>query len=99
MPVVLASRMVVPQEHVLSRDDRCLGVAVKWVALRQGERVCVISAADPQLADGFQAFEPPGGMRWTDGEGVLPPTLFDGFSGLLELFVHVACTARYPLTA
>jgi hypothetical protein len=58
-----------------------------------------MEAADPALADGFHAFEPDNGLRWTDGDAALPTALFEGFDGPTELVLHIAGTTQYPLFA
>jgi hypothetical protein len=95
--VRIVSRSVVPAELGIARDSRELGVALRRVAVHQGRRRHVMEAADPSLRDGFHGFEPDGGLRWTDGDAALPAALFEGAGGPLELVLHVACTARYPL--
>jgi len=95
--VRVVSRAGAPAELGLARDPRVLGVAMRRIALRQGARFRLIEAADPALADGFHAFEPDNGLRWTDGDAGLPMALFEGFGGPMELVLHMGCTARYPL--
>jgi hypothetical protein len=80
----------------LARDPRVLGVAVRRIALRQGTRFRIIEAADPALIEGFHAYEPENGLRWTNGDARLPTTLFDGFDGPMELVLHVGSTTQYP---
>jgi hypothetical protein len=41
------------------------------------------------LAEGFHPFEAASGLRWTDGDAVVPAGLFAGFAGTVELVVHV----------
>jgi hypothetical protein len=36
-------------------------------------------------------------VRWTDGDAVLPATLFDAFDGPLQIVLHIGGTTRYPL--
>jgi hypothetical protein len=93
----IVSRAGVPAELGLSPDPRMLGVAVRRIALRQGTRFRVISAAEAVLTDGFYPFEQATGLRWTDGNAALPRTLFDGFEGPTELVLHIGGTSRYPL--
>jgi hypothetical protein len=93
--VRVASRAGVPQELGVARDPRCLGVAVRRVVVRQGARFRAIEADDVLLADGFHGFEVAEGFRWTDGNAVLPPALFAGFEGALEVVVQCAATAQY----
>jgi hypothetical protein len=47
------------------------------------------------LVEGFHAFEPATGLRWTDGDARLPEALFAGFSGRVEVVVHLEGTATY----
>jgi hypothetical protein len=49
------------------------------------------------LADGFRAFEPTNGWRWTAGEAMLPAVLFSGLTGPIELRLDVECTTSYLL--
>jgi hypothetical protein len=89
------SRIGVPQELGWARDPRPLGVALRRVVLRRGARLVVIEAEDALLAQGFHPFEQEVGVRWTDGEGVLPAEVFAGFSGPLELELHLGGTTQY----
>jgi hypothetical protein len=93
--VRVASRAAVPQELGITRDPRRIGVAVRRIAVRQGTRFRVARAGDKRLADGFHPFEAASGVRWTDGEAVLPAAMFAEFAGAVELAVHLAGTARY----
>ncbi len=93
--VRVVSRIGVPQELGWARDPRALGVALRHMVLRQGARLAVVEAEDARLVRGFHAFEPDVGVRWTDGEGVLPADLFDGLSGPLELELHLGGTTQY----
>jgi hypothetical protein len=93
----IMSRAGAPAELGLARDPRVLGVAIQTIAVRQGTRFRVIEAADPALTEGFHDFEPDGCLRWTNGDAGLPPALFDGFEGLMELVLHVGGTTQYPL--
>ena len=93
--VRLVSRAAAPQELGVARDPRCLGVAVRRIVVRQGTRFRVLRADDPALADGFHAFETETGLRWTDGDAVLPRRLFAGFDGPCEVVVHLGGTTQY----
>jgi hypothetical protein len=84
-------------EPGLARDKRVLGVALRGIALRQGGRVRTIEMTDPALAEGFHAFEPGNGLRWTDGDAALPESGFAALEGRKEMVLHVGCTTRYPL--
>jgi hypothetical protein len=93
--VRLASRAAIPLELGTARDARSLGVAVRRVVVRQGTRFRAIRAAEPSLAEGFHAFETSTGVRWTNGDGILPASLFTGFLGACEVVVHLGGTAHY----
>ena len=45
--------------------------------------------------DGFHAFEPDNGLRWTDGDAVVPAALFAGFNGPVEVVLQLGATTRY----
>jgi Ca2+-binding RTX toxin-like protein len=91
----IVSRAAAPQELGLARDPRRLGVALRRIALWQASRLRIVDAADPSLSEGFHAFEADNGFRWTDGDAVVPPALFDGLAGPVELELTVPDTARY----
>ena len=93
----IISRSGAPAELGLMRDPRVLGVALSNLAVRQGTRFRVVEADDAMLTEGFHAFEPEPGLRWTDGDAAIPAELFKGFSGQIELVIQVVGTARYPL--
>jgi hypothetical protein len=94
--VLVVSRTGVAQELGWARDPRPLGVALRCVVVRQGVlRLGVVQADDARLAQGFHEFEPTAGIRWTDGEGVLPAELFSGFSGPIELELLLGGTTQY----
>ncbi len=54
---------------------------------------------DAALAEGFHAFEPDNGYRWTEGDAALPATLFADIDGACQLELLVGGTMRYPLFA
>lgn len=47
---------------------------------------------------GVHPFEEVNGFRWTDGDALLPPSLFDGVDGACELELQVGCTTQIPLS-
>jgi hypothetical protein len=94
--VRIVSRAAVPAELGLARDPRPLGVALRQIMLSQGLRVQTIEVDDVSLTEGFHEFEPDNGFRWTDGDADVPTELFAGFTGPLELMLHIGSTARYP---
>jgi hypothetical protein len=63
--------------------------------VRGGARLVVVEADDARLAQGFHAYEHEIGVRWTDGEGVLPAEVFEGFGGPVELELHLGGTTQY----
>ena len=91
----MVSRIGVPQELGWSRDPRQLGVALRRVVLRRAARLVVVEAEDSRLVQGFHAYEQEIGLRWTDGDGVLPAELFAAFAGPVELELHLGGTTRY----
>jgi len=93
----VVSRAGSPAELGLARDPRVLGVAVRQVRLWQGRRLRVLDAADESMAEGFHAFEPDNGYRWTDGDAALPATLFADIEGACQLELLVGGAMRYPL--
>jgi hypothetical protein len=97
--VHIVSRAAAPAELGLARDPRVLGVALRGVVLRQGSRFRTIEVTDPALSEGFHAFEPGNGLRWTDGDAALPSSLFGELDGPKELVLHVGATTSYPLLA
>jgi hypothetical protein len=93
--VRIKSRAASPQELGIARDPRVLGVALRRIAIDEGRIYRIVEANDPALSEGTYEFEPDQGFRWTNGEAVLPEYLFDGFTGPVDVFVHVACTGSY----
>jgi hypothetical protein len=92
----IASRCGVPQELGLARDPRCLGVALRRIIVEHGVRIRAAEADDPRLSDGFHAFEPDNGLRWTDGCAAVPAEIFAGFGGGFSIVLQLAATAGYP---
>jgi hypothetical protein len=95
----VVSRAGSPAELGFARDPRVLGVAVRQIRLWQGTRLRVLDASDPALVEGFHAFEPDNGFRWTDGDAALPATLFADIEGACQLELLVGGAMRYPLFA
>jgi hypothetical protein len=93
--VRIRSRAAVPQELELSRDPRCLGVAVRRLLLAEARRQRAIEAEAASLTDGYHAFEAADGIRWTDGDAVVPAELFAGMSGPGMLMVQLGGATRY----
>jgi hypothetical protein len=94
--VRIYSRAAVPQEFGMARDPRMLGVAVRRIVLAQAEQQHAIEAWHDSLTDGYHAYEPENGIRWTDGNAELPTSLFADLSGAGLLTVHLgSATTRY----
>ena len=95
--VIIRSRAGAPAELGRSRDPRLLGVPLRRVILQRGRSLRTLEATDAVLAAGFHDYEPELGLRWTDGEGVLPPDFFNGFVPPMDLVLHVGGATLYPL--
>jgi hypothetical protein len=93
--VRIASRAAAPAELGLARDPRVLGISLRRVVVRAGRRFRIIDTADERLVEGFHDHEPDNGLRWTDGDAVLPVALFEGFVGRIELVLHMGGTTQY----
>jgi hypothetical protein len=96
--VGIVSRAAAPAELGLARDPRVLGVALRAITLFQGPRFRTIEVTHPTLTEGFHAFEPDNGLRWTDGDAALPASLFGELDGTKELVLRVGATTSYPLS-
>jgi hypothetical protein len=92
----IISRAAAPQEVGFARDPRTLGVALRQVRLWKGRLLRVLGADDAAWEDGCHAFEEDNGIRWTDGDAAIPSGLFEGFSGAVELSLHLGCATLYP---
>jgi hypothetical protein len=97
--VRIVSRAAAPAELGVARDPRVLGVALRGITLLQGSRCRTIEMTDPALSEGFHAFEPGNGLRWTDGDAALPEAQFTAFEGAKEMVLHVGSTTQYPVWA
>ncbi len=93
----IISRSSAQDELGLARDPRMLGVAIKRLVVWQGQRATAMEAEDEQLQNGFHAYEPECGYRWTNGDAELPERLLSGLTGPCTLDIYVAATAQYPL--
>ena len=91
----IVSRSGCPAELGLARDPRELGVAIRRIGLFKGHRAIVVEAEDPRLADGFHDYEAELGHRWTSGDALLPPALFDGIDGRVDVQLTLGGTTRY----
>jgi len=78
-------------------DRRELGVKLAAVEVTDGFETRVISAADPDLVDGFHDVEhEPTAARWTDGVGFLPASAWAGMEG--DIFVTIRLVDRVRQT-
>jgi hypothetical protein len=93
--VRIVSRAGAQDELGLARDPRVLGVAVRRIILWRGRHPTVVEADDPRLSEGFHEYETDNGFRWTNGDAVLPPSLFG--HGITGFDLHIASGTRYPL--
>jgi microcystin-dependent protein len=94
----VASRAAAQDALGLARDPRLLGVALRQVRVWHRRHLSVLEANDPQWREGCHAFEPDNGFRWTNGNALLPASLFAGVAGTCEIELHVGCSTRYALT-
>jgi hypothetical protein len=85
----------VPQELGIARDGRCLGVALRRIVLAQVRRQRAIEAEATALDDGWHLFEPEIGVRWTNGNALVPHSLFTGMSGASMLILQTGPATQY----
>jgi hypothetical protein len=91
----IVSRAGVPQELGLARDDRMLGVAVCRIEIAAARWRRAMDADAASLADGYHAYEPDNGVRWTNGNAAIPAELFSGMPGPATLKVVTGARTRY----
>ena len=91
----IVSRSAAPAELGLSREPRCLGVALRQIMVTQGKRIRTIEADNASLTIGFHDFEVENGIRWTNGDATVPFALFDGFTGPMEITTRLAGITSY----
>jgi hypothetical protein len=68
---------------------------VRRIAVHKATRFRTLAAQDTSLSQGFHAFEPDTGLKWTDGDAAVPAQLFAGFTGKLEFVLQLATTGPY----
>jgi hypothetical protein len=73
-----------------------LGVAIQRIVLAHARRQRAIAADAASLTKGYHAFEANFGIRWTDGDAVVPADLFAGMSSPGLLMLHLGGAAMYP---
>ena len=94
--VRIRSRCAAPQALGVSKDPRMLGVAIQRIVLAHARRQRAITADAASLTKGYHAFEADFGIRWTDGDAVVPADLFAGMSTPGLLMLHIGGAAMYP---
>jgi hypothetical protein len=77
-------------------DDRLLGFCLQSLTLNDGTTVRHVRVAELAEAEGFYEWEPPGQV-WTDGDAVLPASLFEGFSSPLCITINGFGMPDYPV--
>ncbi len=93
--VRIVSRAAAPDELGVSRDPRVLGVALRRIVLLEGARSSVVKAPDSCLVEGFHGFESTGGLRWTNGDALLPVAFHNQCPEVANLLLHICATTRY----
>lgn len=93
--IVLASNHFVPRHTDIStHDDRRLGVPLRCLELRdlQTSAIRSIPLDDPALNEGFHQLQEWQGerWRWTNGKGVLAPSLWAHMKGDVMLEIQLA---------
>jgi voltage-gated potassium channel Kch len=96
--VSLKSRFGIPSDEMVPgrRDNRRLGLCVKWIAIRWGNAETILAADHPALQDGWHQPEGFGKSiwRWTDGSATIP---WVNVAGAAMLTVCCTPMDRYPL--
>jgi hypothetical protein len=72
-----------------------LGVAIQRIVLAQSRRQRAITADAASLTKGYHGFEVDFGIRWTDGNAMVPNDLFTGMVSPGLLVLHLGATAMY----
>ncbi len=96
--VRIVSRVGVPEELGVARDPRPLGVAVRRILVWKGAQLSMLEASAPALVEGFHPFEQDCGLRWTDGDALLPAAIFHAIDAACEIELYVGCTTTYLLS-
>jgi hypothetical protein len=91
----IRSRSAVPQELGVARDARELGVAIRQIVLAQRRWQRTIDAEAASLANGYHAFEPDNGIRWTNGDAAVPEDIFADMNGPGMLMLHLGGATQY----
>lgn len=92
----IRSRSAVPQDLGVARDPRPLGVAVRQIMLGGPHApMRAVRADDARLRDGFHAYDPESGIRWTNGDAAIPAALLTRLTGPLLCTLEIGATTRY----
>jgi hypothetical protein len=92
----IRSRSAVPQDLGVARDPRPLGVAVRQIMLGGPHApMRAARADDARLRDGFHAYEPECGIRWTNGDAAIPAALLTRLTGPLLCTLEIGATTQY----
>jgi len=91
----ICSRSAVPQELGTARDNREIGVAVRRIIVAQPRSQRTVTANAASLTEGYHAFEPDNGIRWTNGDAVVPADLFADVTGPCTLVLHLGGGTDY----
>ena len=95
--VNVVSRAASPSELGLARDARQLGIAVRQIRIWKGRHLKVLDAANSELTNGFQNFEPELGIRWTNGSGAIPTNSLPDMDGPFDLEIVLDGQTQYPV--
>ena len=90
----IVSRAGVPLALGLSADRRRLGVGLAGIVLRDTTGSIHLGPDAPELGTGFHGPEP--GLRWTDGNALLPSELLGRLAGVVSVELYVNATMAYP---
>ena len=90
----LVSRSGRPAELGINGDVRQLGMHLWRLCLVQGGAEVPLPLDHPGLGAGLHPLEP-SGLRWTDGDALLPGALFAGVQGAAELHVQAGSLPHY----
>jgi hypothetical protein len=100
--LTILSRAAAPADHDLdSRDRRRLGVALRHVVVRGANGARSLEPADADWGEGFHDAEQDAWScwRWTNGRGVVRPSLWRGLTGPLRVELHLFRSIQYPIDA
>ncbi|HEX4261609.1 MAG TPA: Hint domain-containing protein [Acetobacteraceae bacterium] len=93
----IVSRSAVPALIGRNADQRRLGVALRRIVIagRDGVRDLGLDFLPP--GHGWHTPEPAEGLRWTDGDALMPAAALSGISAPLTVALHLGVGGRYRL--